>query len=610
MSTLTTLIICFRAVSVLSLFVRWRRFATYRVVMETDDIGPPSAGSSMEPAWDLLRAAGFSVVDRVLLEFEKPHYLAYLFDSADECLSVVRGLHDDTARVADILRDAKILHQWSKDCEPLFRVNRRLDHLSCKRFRLQEPLQILASEAYSEILGLDVVLQSRVSKSTHRYLVANPGASKTELESSAREYWLSVLVTYLEESDLPVCKIAGGTTDPGAVLRRSFGSRRMKTLRNRARAWKKVRSWMIMMRGRPFPIDISDMLDYLLFLVQEEASRSRINEVSCALSVLEEAGQVAQDDKISECLLWKQAINSRLCEIEQEGCTVKKAPPLSVATLVSLELFISDADNKLYCRAIAWIVLLCVWGCMRLSDLEGLDPCRVLLSSRGLRAVLIRTKTIGPGKKVKETPIFLARRISFTGVDWLKLGLDIWDSFELKSRDYFVFAANKTMDSPVSKYASVETVAKYVRHVLALLRVPAKQRTGGWRLKDVSLFDGHGELFWSGHSMRHFLPSVAAAVDIGKEQRDYVGRWHVNQHQSADYVHTSRQIVTRVQESVNRCICSGGPGYDESELLTEYKQFLEARGVDEPGHVAGRHHIWRNTDDGVGYIAGYQVAYS
>ncbi len=104
--------------------------------------------------------------------------------------------------------------------------------------------------------------------------------------------------------------------------------------------------------------------------------------------------------------------------------------------------------------------------------------------------------------------------------------------------------------------------------------------------------------------MRHFLPSVAASVDIGKEQRDYVGRWHVNLHQSADYVHTSRQIVTRVQETVNRSICSGGPGYDESELLTEYKQFLEERGVLDAGQLVSRHHIWKKTEDGVGFMLG------
>ena len=185
-----------------------------------------------------------------------------------------------------------------------------------------------------------------------------------------------------------------------------------------------------MMKDRPFPIDITDMLDYLLFLVQEEASRSRIIEVSAALSVLEEAGQVAQEDKISECSLWKQAVNSRLCEIEQNGCTVNKAPPLSVATLVSLELFIADSGNRLYCRAIAWVILLCAWACLRLADLEGMDPRRIILSSRGVRGTLVQTQTTGPGKKVEETSIYVARRISFTGVDWLKIGFEIWDSFE------------------------------------------------------------------------------------------------------------------------------------------------------------------------------------
>ena len=205
------------------------------------------------------------MMDKVIQEFECPHFLAYLFDTADECMNVVKGLHGESYKLVDVLRDAKIRHQWSQDCEPLFRVNRRLDPLSSKRDRLQEPLKVLASDAYAEILGLDVVLQSRLSKSTHRYTVANPDARKTDLEQSAREYWLSVPVTYLEGSDLPICKVAAGTTDPGAVLRRSFGSRRMKTLRNRARSWKKVRAWLIMMKGRPFPIDVSDMLDHLLF---------------------------------------------------------------------------------------------------------------------------------------------------------------------------------------------------------------------------------------------------------------------------------------------------------------------------------------------------------
>ena len=50
---------------------------------------------------------------------------------------------------------------------------------------------------------------------------------------------------------------------------------------------------------------------------------------------------------------------------------------------------------------------------MRIDDLAGLDPKRLSLSSRGL-------KCTGPRKEV---PFYVARRISLSGVDWLKVGL-------------------------------------------------------------------------------------------------------------------------------------------------------------------------------------------
>ena len=84
------------------------------------------------------------------------------------------------------------------------------------------------------------------------------------------------------------------------------------------------------------------------------------------------------------------------------------------------------------------------------------------------------------------------------------------------------------------------------------------------------MVDMVGMLSWTGHPMKHFIPTVAAAIDIGKEQRDYIGHWHVNLHQSEDYVNTSRQTVMKVQESVNKAIIEGTPSYDESELLEDY----------------------------------------
>ena len=94
--------------------------------------------------------------------------------------------------------------------------------------------------------------------------------------------------------------------------------------------------------------------------------------------------------------------------------------------------------------------------------------------------------------------------------------------------------------------------------------------------------------------MRHYLPSVAAAMIFSKDQRDCVGRWHVNFHQSVGYIHTSRQIVVvvQVQWQVNRSLCECDPGYDESELWDEFATFLKARGEEADGMVA-HHRIFK-----------------
>ena len=112
------------------------------------------------------------------------------------------------------------------------------------------------------------------------------------------------------------------------------------------------------------------------------------------------------------------------------------------------------------------------------------------------------------------------------------------------------------------------------------------------------MMDAVGVMYWTGHSMRHFIPTVAAAIDIGKEQRDYVGRWHVNLHQSADYVHTSRQIVTKVQEAVNRSLCEGNPNYDESELMEDYGCFLVTKGRSHTEWIKP-HAVWKKVGDSI-----------
>ena len=266
-------------------------------------------------AWEILKDSGFSKFELVRSEFSNPLALSRLFDSKLECYNVVCGLHGDDYSTTLALADAALLFEWSEKCSSLLSTLER-ERQKAKRFRLLSPPRVAASDVYSELLGLDAKLQCRVSKSYFRSQLKNPSASKTELEAAARESWLAELVGVLQEAELPICTMVDATSDPLGMLKRSFGSRRMKTLRNRARSWRKVREWLISFKGKPFPTGVADMLDFLHFLVQEGASISRVNDVCASLSVLEDAGQVPDESKISGCRLWKQAVKSRIAELE------------------------------------------------------------------------------------------------------------------------------------------------------------------------------------------------------------------------------------------------------------------------------------------------------
>ena len=87
--------------------------------------------------------------------------------------------------------------------------------------------------------------------------------------------------------------------------------------------------------------------------------------------------------------------------------------------------------------------------------------------------------------------------------------------------------------------------------------------------------------YWTGHSSRHTLPSLAAALEVGKEKRDFLGRWAYSQHGSQDYVLTARQVVHGVQNHVCRTLLEGSAagGYVEEETLHDFESFARAHGV-------------------------------
>lgn len=524
-----------------------------------------------------------SCVQSLQQEFVNPLMFVYAFDTERELSDLLMHHQQSSIHQDALAHQVKCVILWrDRQCH-------RLKFLEADMFdRVKRPrldtfsTGVSSQEAFCNYTALSSPLQYKLSRTSYRQQLKSPGATKAELEKSLRDQWSAVLVNLVLEAKLPIVEMAEKTMDPVKTIFRAIGNRRAKTIRNRARTWSNFRSWLMLVKGRVFPSDVSDLLDYLLYHMQEGGNKSFVDSIAAALSVVEDVGMVASSDRFSQNGVWLKTCKSYVAEFEEVSKRPRVAPPLTVSMLVSMEMEVCDLGRPIYARALYWVILVAVWACMRLSDFDGVDIGRMKLLGTGLSGTLVRTKTTGPGKRVLEVQFFVKRDISLSGCDWLATGWELWADYNQKMpRDFFLMKSNQDWSEPVRRYLKPEGMAIYFRALIQLLRVPRRNRfVAGFKLEeDSQLICPDGALYFTGHSMRHTIPTFSAMMGCDKDDRDYLGRWHIPMH-SQQYVNNSRQAIHRIQETVAAGLCTGSPSYDPRENLADMETFITQRGGD------------------------------
>ena len=103
---------------------------------------------------------------------------------------------------------------------------------------------------------------------------------------------------------------------------------------------------------------------------------------------------------------------------------------------------------------------------MRHSDTTGLKYDTMSMESYGLTADLVRTKTTGPGKKVKVVKLFVSKAAYLRAGDWLQVGWDLWQQMSrdagIEHRDYFLPYPRARLDGclpRMAKYAAASAMS-------------------------------------------------------------------------------------------------------------------------------------------------------
>ena len=89
-------------------------------------------------------------------------------------------------------------------------------------------------------------------------------------------------------------------------------------------------------------------------------------------------------------------------------------------------------------RIWAWIKLVNLWASLRWSDVQAVLLGELRLIDGMLITILLRTKTSGPNRQVKELPVCVSEKAYFAKPGWLKLGFDLLQYHGRYKPDYLM----------------------------------------------------------------------------------------------------------------------------------------------------------------------------
>ncbi|CAE7495014.1 unnamed protein product [Symbiodinium natans] len=528
-------------------------------------------------------------------EYKSLHHLSNAICSVKDAEAIVRetGIELDAAGIKE---QGRLLHAAVLEKEPSVKRSRQafVQHLLQPRLRGPQNKQG-SHQVYHEMIAKDIVLARQVFKSRFHRALRMEGANPHDLEQLEVRKWSLRVAEFVIDANLPASQVVDGVQDPSETWVRLCGGRRVSTLRQTARVWGHFRMWLEMTFGKLWPKDAVEIIDFLTERSHEPCGRTVPGTFLAALSTLEVIGGLRSEDRLSLSPLLISFVRGLETQLSSGAPPRKSAQPYTVAMIIGAELMVMDPGLTVVNRVFAFILLVMVWAALRVDDVQWIKRDSLALSELGLRAVLSRTKTSGPGRKMGELPIFVHRRASWSGVDWLSEGLSLFlESTATLPSELFLGKPQKGGNGFTNRYLSNVDFNSCLKAVLTELPAVRRGDEGGWEAIPNSRLVPEALVgFWSGHSARHNLVSWAGAMRVPPEQRNYLGRWQTGRGSSDTYMITSRQVVLEVQEKVLKGISNGGDlGTDifvESELVETLVDFSKARG--DPSRVKLLHQI-------------------
>ena len=515
-----------------------------------------------------------------ILEGRQEQYTTSLFQQPQACIQ-------------DSQEEVKLLRRKFNSSDPMERITRGNE---LKKARLGE-LQMGGGAAFSDrrsgVPPLPPSKGNRLSRRQQRLTSEPDGLRRREVELAQKQKYAILLAEDLELCGFPIVQELASSPNLLKALAVQSGRDRPNTIKNRLSHWKKFREWLQSAKGRRYiwPFTVSDVLDYLEHRFEEPCARTVPESVANAISYLERVGDVLDSERRAISGPVQRAVANYTSILATGAPPKNKAILILFLMIVAIEMDVMDGDLETYIRVYAWSKGLKLWAALRTDDLLGL-PAQLLVMRRfRLEALLERTKTSGPARKVSWLPIFVSTDAYLSEPDWLQTGFELatTGSFAF-DRDYCIPMPSLDLSGAIQQMPTYVDFATFSQSYWRQLKRPKLDcmNTG-----EPFFFKGDEYMFHTDavqaiteHAERDWLASAASAAGLKKDSRNYIGRWVPEQ--SDDYVRTAGQKVTSIQSKIATLIRTGRLVLDEEDSFTALETRVAAKGWEESAQLGMR----------------------
>ena len=320
---------------------------------------------------------------------------------------------------------------------------------------------------------------------------------------------------------------------------------RARTLRLRIQSVERAMRWIKAAQCGQWFQGPEDVEEYLADLsTQKGVGVSTYERARYGLLYLESAA----GRQPAECISLSPAVKNTIQELTLRTSSKvqfkkKEAPQWLVSMLVKLEDLIVNVTVPSYHRAYAWVKLVCFWCALRGDDATWIKANSIRYGKDfGFRGDLHRTKSTGPGKRVLSRPIVIGAEAYFKNSSWCEVGLALWQQ---EDRDRQNFILLPSGDGNSFRLEGAEPIDR-----VALTRILIRDYCL-WDEADNSCPKKHlvtlASRFWTEHSSRASLPTMARAIGVEKAVIDKIGCWTSMKTTSDEYIRCGRDQVTKSQ---------------------------------------------------------------